>query len=89
MKVIVDTNILISAVIKDRIPEKVILEIISNPLIFWIASKDILNEYFGVLSRPKFQLDPYKLNVWKALILESTIMVNTVHRVNFPIDKKD
>jgi len=38
MKIIVDTNILVSAIICDNIPEKVILWIISQPIIEWIAS---------------------------------------------------
>jgi len=35
MRVVVDTNILISAAIKDRIPEKVILWIVANPSVLW------------------------------------------------------
>jgi predicted nucleic acid-binding protein len=33
MKVIVDTNILISAIIRDNVPEQVILWLVSQPLI--------------------------------------------------------
>jgi len=56
MKVLIDTNILISAVLKDRLPEAIILKIIQSPDFIWLASAYILQEYKGVLARPKFKL---------------------------------
>ncbi len=49
MRVIVDTNILVSAVLKDRDPELVIQFIVDNPTFEWIASQAILTEYKEVL----------------------------------------
>ena len=40
MRIVIDTNILISAILRDRIPEKVILFVIESPNIKWIASND-------------------------------------------------
>ena len=54
MKVVIDTNVLISAVLKDRTPEAVILFIVQNPDFDWIISSSILEEYKGVLQRDKF-----------------------------------
>lgn len=42
MKVIVDTNIVVSAIIRDNIPEQMIMRIIAQPFIDWIASDDIV-----------------------------------------------
>ena len=54
--VIIDTNILVSAVLKDRIPEKVISIIVANDNFLWIASEKIVKEYKAVLIRPKFNI---------------------------------
>jgi putative PIN family toxin of toxin-antitoxin system len=56
MKVVIDTNVVISAAIADRNPEKVILFIVSNPDFQWIVSPDILAEYREVLSRKRLKL---------------------------------
>ena len=41
MNVLVDTNVLISAVIRDRLPQRVIDEIVSRDDWFWIISAGI------------------------------------------------
>lgn len=89
MRVVVDTNILISAAIKDRIPEKVILWIVANPLVFWFISDDILSEYVGVISRPKFKLSTSDIYKWTELILDSTTIENPVNKIDFPQDLLD
>ena len=38
MNVLVDTNVLISAVIRDRLPQRVIDEIVSRDDWFWIVT---------------------------------------------------
>ena len=53
MRVIIDTNILISAAIADRNPEAVILFVAANPEFEWVVSPEILSEYKEVLSRFK------------------------------------
>ena len=45
MKVLVDTNVLISPAFRDRLPEEVILFLSSRPDFVWIATEDILKEY--------------------------------------------
>lgn len=56
MKVVVDTNVLISAILKDKNPEAVILFIAERPDIEWIASTQILAECKEVIDREKFGL---------------------------------
>lgn len=53
MKIVVDTNVLVSAILKDKVPEDVLLFIIDTPEFDWVASEDILAEYKEVLSRKK------------------------------------
>jgi putative PIN family toxin of toxin-antitoxin system len=64
MKVVIDTNVLISAVLKDRDPELVIQFIIDHPEFEWVVSQDILIEYKAVLSRAKFRLTPAIRDRW-------------------------
>jgi len=52
VKVIIDTNVLISAILRDKTPEDVILWILSRRDWAWIASEEILLEYRQVLRRP-------------------------------------
>lgn len=56
MKVVIDTNVLVSAVLKDKTPQDVILFITETPDFEWIASPAILSGYKEVLSRQKFNL---------------------------------
>lgn len=51
MKIPVDTNVLISAVLRDRNPETVILYIIEQPRLEWVVSPEIMSEYKEVLAR--------------------------------------
>jgi predicted nucleic acid-binding protein len=56
MKVIIDTNVVVSAVLRDRDPEAVILFVVEQPDFQWIVSEPILEEYKEVLARERFAL---------------------------------
>jgi len=56
MRVVVDTNVLISAAFRDRLPEDVILFLVGSPDMDWIATEKIVQEYRDVLRRKKFGL---------------------------------
>ncbi len=49
MRVVVDTNVVASTILRDRLPEPVILFIIARPDFEWVASQEILTEYREVL----------------------------------------
>lgn len=66
MRVVVDTNIVVSAILRDRLPEKVLLFVVSKPGIEWDASPEILAEYCEVLARPKFAIPQPVLSKWHA-----------------------
>ncbi len=89
MKILIDTNVLISAILRNRNPERVILFTIGQSQIEWIVSSTIILEYKEVLSRPKFGLPSELLQHWYQIFDE----VTTVHEVNdtfqFPRDQKD
>lgn len=89
MKVLIDTNVLVSAALKDKDPEAVILFVAEQPDFEWIVSTEILAEYRTVLSRAKFNLPEAVRQRWLAVleILTTTVEVNTA--LEFPRDQKD
>lgn len=89
MKVIVDTNVLVSAVLKGRTPKEVIQFIIDAPDCNWLVSEEILEEYKQVLSRPKFKLTPEIIEQWWLVLDTVTKVVEVTNAVDFPRDRKD
>jgi putative PIN family toxin of toxin-antitoxin system len=68
MKVVIDTNVLISAVLRDRDPELVIQFIVDRAEFEWTVSQEILAEYKEVLSRRKFRLTQELRERWFELL---------------------
>jgi putative PIN family toxin of toxin-antitoxin system len=90
MRIVIDTNVLISAILRDRKPEAVILFVVSNPDIEWIVTPDISDEYKNVLRRPKFRLPSNILNHWTKLIdSATTVITEKSPAIIFPRDQKD
>ena len=89
MNVLVDTNVLISAVIRDRLPQRIIDEIVSRDDWFWIVTAEIETEYREVLARPKFKVPDAIQQSWRAFIEEVTIRVEPSTHPTFPRDPKD
>ncbi len=88
MKVIIDTNVLISAAISGRTPEAVILWVVDRRDVQWIVSEEILTEYKGVLSRPRFKLSSTQQERWFQVLEEATTLVTVNMETNFPRDQK-
>ena len=89
MKVVIDTNILVSAILKDRDPEKVILFVAGRSDLEWIVSPEIMNEYREVLCRPKFGLPLEILHAWYRLLERVTVQTSVDLAIDFPRDQKD
>ena len=75
MKVVIDTNIIVSAALRDRDPEAVILFVAEQPDFEWIVSEEILEEYKAVLSRPKFGLPEEVWHQWGKAFDKFTTLV--------------
>jgi putative PIN family toxin of toxin-antitoxin system len=89
MKIIIDTNVLVSAVLKGREPRAVIQFIVDNPDFEWIVSEEILTEYKEVLSRSKFKLTPEIRSEWFELLENLTTLISVNVEIDFPQDRKD
>lgn len=89
MKVIVDTNILVSAVLKGRKPREIVQFISDHSDIDWIVSQEILAEYREVLNRRKLKLTDEVRREWldKIETIPKVIEVNVT--VDFARDAKD
>jgi len=89
MRVIFDTNVLVSAAIADRNPEAVILFVVGNSEIEWVVSAEILTEYKEVLSRRRLKLTPDQKQRWFTLLDEITLLIDVNIDIDFPRDQKD
>ena len=88
MRVVIDTNVLVSAILKDRVPETVILFVAERDDMEWIVSPEIMAEYLEVLSRPKFGLPDEIRQSWFDLLDALTICFDTDQEIDFPRDEK-
>jgi putative PIN family toxin of toxin-antitoxin system len=90
MNVPIDTNVLLSAALRDRLPERVVLYVAGRDEIPWLVTPEILAEYTNVLRRPKFGLDEETLQHWADLLTMRTVNVGSPPTVpDFPRDPKD
>ena len=89
MRVVIDTNILVSAAIAGRKPPSVITWVINQPDYEWVVSEEILAEYQEVLSRGKLKLTDVQKERWLDLIQCSTKLIDVSIEIDFPRDQKD
>lgn len=89
MKVIIDTNVLVSAIISNGKPEETINFIIESDEWEWIVSDAILHEYAEVLNRRKLKLSDTVKQTWLNIVGEATTKIAVTVNVNFPRDRKD
>ncbi|MBE8986969.1 putative toxin-antitoxin system toxin component, PIN family [Nostoc sp. LEGE 12450] len=89
MKVIIDTNIVVSAAIANKNPEAVILFVIANSAFEWVVSAEIIAEYKEVLKRPRLKLTEAQYKRWVYLIDSVTTLINVDVEIDFPRDRKD
>ena len=89
MRVVIDTNVLVSAILKNKDPEAVIVWMFGRADWQWVVSPDILTEYKGVLSRDKFRLTPEVRQKWFDLLDALATVVDVDTPLEFPRDQTD
>lgn len=87
MRVVIDTNVLVSAAVTGRNPEVVILFIIAN--FEWVVSAEILTEYKEVLSRSRLKLAEEQRERWFNILNTATTLIEVNVEIDFPRDRKD
>jgi len=75
IKVVIDTNVVVSANLVDEGPSAAILNLAINKNILMCVSPTVLAEYEEVLRRPRLKLNPVKINDVLSLIRRSTSLV--------------
>ncbi len=73
MRVVIDTNVVVSAAIKNRTPEEVLQYVVGHPDWEWVVSAEILAEYKEVLGREKFSLPAALRRRWDVLLDSVTV----------------
>ncbi len=89
MRIVIDTNILISAALRDRTPEIVVQFIIERPDFSWVVSTPILHEYRSVLRRPRFGLPEAIVSRWDKILDAFTTLVDVPIEADFARDQGD
>ncbi|HAT14219.1 MAG TPA: putative toxin-antitoxin system toxin component, PIN family [Microcoleaceae bacterium UBA11344] len=89
MRIVIDTNVLVSAAVTGRNPEAVILFIVESPDCEWVVSAEILREYKEVLSRSRLRLTESQKERWFNILDRATILIEVNVEVDFPRDRKD
>ena len=89
MKVVIDTNVLVSAAWRDKSPEAVVLWIAFQEDWEWVVSQEILDEYREVLRREKFKLSAEVIEKWDNIVTNLTTHTEVNVQVDFPRDAKD
>jgi len=89
VKIVLDKNVLVSAILKDKVPEDVLLFIMDTPELEWVASEEILAEYKEVLRRKKFRLSKELVREWSELLDDSITIIPVSLEIEFPRDRKD
>jgi putative PIN family toxin of toxin-antitoxin system len=89
MKVIVDTNIVVSSSLRAGKPRKIIAAILEQPYIDWIISEEIKAEYEEVICRPKFNLPADVIEDWFRIFSTLHLVDDSNIDVDFPRDRKD
>jgi putative PIN family toxin of toxin-antitoxin system len=89
MKVVIDTNVVVSAALKNKSPEAILRAVVAHPEWEWVVSEEILAEYRAVLARPKFNLPPTLLRQWITLLETVTVLVEVPAGLEYPPDPTD
>jgi len=89
VRVVIDTNVVVSATLKDRVPEELILFIVGHSEFEWVGTTDIVYEYNSVLSRKRLGLSQETIQKWLKTFERRVILVEVKEKVDFPRDQND
>ena len=87
--VVVDTNVLVSAILKANSSPAIIVQLIKNQIIIPLVNNKILTEYKDILSRPKFKLSADQIDKAIKEITKEALIIEEDHiEIELP-DEKD
>jgi putative PIN family toxin of toxin-antitoxin system len=89
IRVVVDTNVVVSAALVDEGHSASILDLIANRLVLMVVSAEILAEYEEVLRRPRLRLAPARIRDMLAVIRKTSKVVRPQHTLAISNDDAD
>jgi putative PIN family toxin of toxin-antitoxin system len=75
IRVVVDTNVVVSGVLVDEGLPASILDLAANKSILMVISADVLAEYEAVLGRPRFKIAPSRIRQVLSIIRKTSLLV--------------
>src|SRR5437762_1981694 len=84
IKVVIDTNVVVSASLVGQGPSAAILNLATHQRIQMFVSAAVLAEYEEVLRRPRLKLDPTRIADVLALVRSTSTQVSLLRRSRFP-----
>jgi putative PIN family toxin of toxin-antitoxin system len=89
IKLVIDTNVLVSASLNGDGLEALIVSLALNRKIRLYVSEPILEEYERVLRYPRLKLDRKEVGYLLARLRRSCVLVRPVHTVSISVDDAD
>ena len=89
IKVVIDTNVVVSANLVDEGPSAAILSLAIQKQIQMCISPAVLAEYEEVLSRPRLKFDPARIKNFLAVIRGTSELVNPAITLKISSDESD
>lgn len=86
---VIDTNVLVSAMLKRLSPPDRIIQEVFHGTVTPLLSKEILDEYWNVLQRPKFKFPPKAVNTIVTNIMKRAVFVDAEPIDDILPDPKD
>jgi putative PIN family toxin of toxin-antitoxin system len=88
-RVVIDTNILVSAAIADHGAPAAVLDLVAAHAATLCVSPPILAEYEGVMLRPKLRLDPLRVRWLLDLARQEGVLITPAHVLKESPDEAD
>ena len=90
MRLVIDTNVFVSAVLRGGLPERVVRTVVSRDDRQWVVTSDLLAEYEQVIRRPHLRIPFDAQEEWLRLTRRDAIQMDVpLPAVEFPRDRKD
>ncbi|MFI5422071.1 MAG: putative toxin-antitoxin system toxin component, PIN family [Nitrososphaerales archaeon] len=88
LRVVLDTNVLVSAIVGHGNPRRLVLELLKNHLV--ITSRELLAELLDALSREKFRdLEKNQINSFVSIVASKSLIVILKEQPNIVKDDPD
>ncbi|MBU4202202.1 MAG: putative toxin-antitoxin system toxin component, PIN family [Candidatus Altiarchaeales archaeon] len=82
LRVVLDTNVLVSAILKHGGNEWNILQKVSDKKIVSLTSEDMLHEFARVMSKPRFENSKEEVDEWLLFLARMSYLVIPAKRLN-------